>query len=251
MHSCVDAPATQDFSLSNSGRRVKRFRVSGLSARRIDGCRRPAWRCADRVLVALARSEAPRRPAGFPDPVSTAVCPCTVLGLSRVSGDADFRLDCSNGRRTPEELLIQFLVRSRGPDRRPSPGRTRELCSIPSSSRRPGPSAPSCSPVPPHPKIEPWQSELEAILSKNASLPKRERLTLMQIFEELRVSGCEGGTDAVRRHAAHSVKDREPALRASGGRRHNSPHRPLGTRAFASPPISRETPSRLLPNVQG
>ena len=29
--------------------------------------------------------------------------------------------------------------------RRPSPGRTRELCSVPSSSRRPGPSAPSCS----------------------------------------------------------------------------------------------------------
>ena len=39
---CVDAPATQDFSLYNFERRVKRFRVSGLLVRRIDGCRRPA-----------------------------------------------------------------------------------------------------------------------------------------------------------------------------------------------------------------
>ncbi len=94
-------------------RRVKRFRVSGLSARRIDGCRRPAWRCADRVLIALARSEAPRRPAGFPGPVSTAVRPCAVLGLSRVSGGADLRLESSESR-TPEELLIHFHIRSRG-----------------------------------------------------------------------------------------------------------------------------------------
>ena len=143
-------PATREFSLSNSGRRVKRFRVSGLSARRIDCCRRPAWRCADRVLIAFARSEAPRKPAGFPDPVSTAVRPCIVLGLSRVSGDADLRLESSESR-TPEELLFHFHIRSCGPDRRPSPGRTRELCSVPSSSRRAGPSAPSCSPAPPRP----------------------------------------------------------------------------------------------------
>ena len=143
-------PATREYSLSNSGRRVKRFRVSGLSARRVHGCRRPAWRCADRVQIAFARSEAPRKPAGFPDPVSTAVRPCIVLGLSRVSGDADLRLESSESR-TPEELLFHFHIRSCGPDRRPSPGRTRELCSIPSSSRRPGPSAPSCSPAPPRP----------------------------------------------------------------------------------------------------
>ena len=155
-------PATRDFSLSNSGRRVKRFRVSGLSARRIDGCRRPAWRCADRVLIALARSKAPRRPAGFPDPVSTAVRPCTVLGLSRVSGDADFRLDSSNGRRTPEDLLFHFLIRSRGPSLR----RTREFCSIPSSSRRPGPSAPSCSPAPPR---------LASAVSWSAARPAKDR----------------------------------------------------------------------------
>ena len=107
-------PATRVFSLSNSGRRVKRFRVSSLSARRVYDCRRPAWRCADRIHIAFARSEAPRKPAGFSDPVSTAGRPCIVLGLSRVSGDADLRFDSSKSR-TPEELLIHFLIRSHGP----------------------------------------------------------------------------------------------------------------------------------------
>ena len=78
------APATRDFSLSNSGRRVKRFRVSGLSVRRIDGCRRPAWRYVDRVHIALVRFEALRLPPGFPDPVRrlfalalSSVCPAS------------------------------------------------------------------------------------------------------------------------------------------------------------------------------
>ena len=55
----------------------------------------------------------------------------------------------------------------------------------------------------PRPKIGPWQSELEGMLSENASLPKRERLTLMRIFEELRSLGYEGsarpGGSAARR----------------------------------------------------
>ena len=143
-------PATREYSLSNSGRRVKRFRVSGLLSRRVYSCRWPAWRCADRVQIAFARSEAPRKPAGFPDPVSTAVCPCIVLGLSRVSGDADLRLESSESR-TPEELLFHFHIRSCGPGRRPFLRRTRELCRFPSSSRRPRPSAPFCSPAPPRP----------------------------------------------------------------------------------------------------
>ncbi len=49
----------------------------------------------------------------------------------------------------------------------------------------------------PRPKIGPWQSKLERMFSENASFPKRERLTLMQIFEELRSLGYEGGYDAV------------------------------------------------------
>ena len=55
-----------------------------------------ARRCSDRVHIALARFEALRSPSGFPDPVSTAVCPCTVLGLSRISGGADLRLELSD-----------------------------------------------------------------------------------------------------------------------------------------------------------
>ena len=54
----------------------------------------------------------------FPDLVSLTVCPCTVLGLSRVSGDAEFRLDSSKSR-TLESLLFHFLIRSRDPARRP------------------------------------------------------------------------------------------------------------------------------------
>ena len=69
--------------------------------RRIEGCRWPAGRCANRVHIALARSEAPRTPTGFPDPVSTSVCPFTVLGFPRVSGGTRFR-SCFRGRsRTP------------------------------------------------------------------------------------------------------------------------------------------------------
>ena len=65
---CVWPPATRDFSLSNFERRVQRFRASGVFTRRIDGCRRPAWKCADRIRIALARFEALRLPLVFPIP---------------------------------------------------------------------------------------------------------------------------------------------------------------------------------------
>ena len=60
----------------------------------------------------------------------------------------------------------------------------------------------------PRPKIGPWESELDEILDGNASLPERERATLMGIFEDLRASGYKGGYDAVRRHAARWRKER-------------------------------------------
>ena len=53
----------------------------------------------------------------------------------------------------------------------------------------------------PQPRIGPWQSQLEQLLSSNANKPARERLTLIRIFEELRGLGYEGGYDAVRRFA--------------------------------------------------
>ena len=43
------------------------------------------------------------------------------------------------------------------------------------------------------------------MLSENASLPKRERLKLMQIFEDLQSLGYEGGYDAVRRYASRAI----------------------------------------------
>ena len=56
--------------------------------------------------------------------------------------------------------------------------------------------------VQPQPKIGPWRDELDRLLAENARRPKRERLTRIRIFEELRALGYEGGYDAVRRYAA-------------------------------------------------
>ena len=56
--------------------------------------------------------------------------------------------------------------------------------------------------VQPQPKIGPWRDELDRLLAENSRRPKRERLTRIRIFEELRALGYEGGYDAVRRYAA-------------------------------------------------
>lgn len=53
----------------------------------------------------------------------------------------------------------------------------------------------------PRPKIDPWRSDLDAMLAGNARRPKRERLTLIRIYEELRNRGYDGSHDAVRRYA--------------------------------------------------
>ena len=61
----------------------------------------------------------------------------------------------------------------------------------------------------PRPKIDPWQSELEGMLSENAARPKRERMTLRRIFQDLRILGYEGSYDAVRRCALRWIAGRE------------------------------------------
>ncbi len=53
----------------------------------------------------------------------------------------------------------------------------------------------------PHPKIDPWRSGLDEMLAENARQPKRQRLTLVRIYEELRNRGYDGSYDAVRRAA--------------------------------------------------
>jgi transposase len=56
--------------------------------------------------------------------------------------------------------------------------------------------------VQPMPKLGAHVEALEALLAANEQKPRRERLTLMRLYEELRAStGYAGGYDAVRRHA--------------------------------------------------
>ncbi len=54
----------------------------------------------------------------------------------------------------------------------------------------------------PRPKIDPLRSELDEMLAENARRAKRERLTVIRIYEELRNRGYGGSYDAVRRYAA-------------------------------------------------
>ncbi|MBV1703175.1 MAG: IS21 family transposase [Hyphomicrobiales bacterium] len=58
------------------------------------------------------------------------------------------------------------------------------------------------------PKIDPFRSELDALLTANEGKPARERLTLIRVFEELRGTGFEGSYDAVRRYAKGWTKQR-------------------------------------------
>ena len=69
--------------------------------------------------------------------------------------------------------------------------------------------------IQPLPKIGPWTDELDAMLAANARKAKRDRLTLIRIFEELRARGYEGGYDAVRRYAASWGKEERSASAAA------------------------------------
>jgi len=65
--------------------------------------------------------------------------------------------------------------------------------------------------VQPLPKLGPWASELDGLLEANGSKARRERLTMIRIFEELQGLGYRGGYDAVRRYAASWHRDRSAA----------------------------------------
>jgi transposase len=60
----------------------------------------------------------------------------------------------------------------------------------------------------PLPRLGRWLDELEQLLVSNEAKPRRERLTLIRIFENLRGRGYEGGYDAVRRYARSWQRDR-------------------------------------------
>ncbi len=61
--------------------------------------------------------------------------------------------------------------------------------------------------VQPMPKLGAHVADLERLLAENESKPKRERLTLVRLFEALRGLGYSGGYDAVRRHARRWQRD--------------------------------------------
>ena len=63
----------------------------------------------------------------------------------------------------------------------------------------------------PRPKTDPLRSELDGMLAENARRPKRERLTLIRIYEELRNRGYDGSYDAVRRYASSWSKAAQEA----------------------------------------
>lgn len=68
--------------------------------------------------------------------------------------------------------------------------------------------------VQPQPKIGPFRDALDRLLEENAKRPRRERLTAVRIYEELRNQGYDGGYDAVRRYAS-GWKQRTAAVSSS------------------------------------
>lgn len=69
----------------------------------------------------------------------------------------------------------------------------------------------------PLPKIGPWQVQLDALLDGNDTKAKRERLTLVRIYEGLRGLGYEGSYDAIRRYAKSREKAHGAAMAEAYG----------------------------------
>src|SRR6187399_1487985 len=69
--------------------------------------------------------------------------------------------------------------------------------------------------IQPLPRLGRWKSELDRLLTANATSAARERLTLIRLFEELRGLGYAGGYDAVRRYARRWSKERGQSTAAA------------------------------------
>ena len=66
--------------------------------------------------------------------------------------------------------------------------------------------------VQPLPKLGSHVAYLDRLLEENERRPRRERLTLMRIWEELRGLGFEGGYDTVRRYGRRWQRARDAQL---------------------------------------
>ena len=60
----------------------------------------------------------------------------------------------------------------------------------------------------PRPRLEPYRERLERLLEANEGKGRRERLTLVRLFEALQAEGFEGSYDAVRRYARRWRRER-------------------------------------------
>ena len=65
------------------------------------------------------------------------------------------------------------------------------------------------------PKLGPYQGRLDGLLEENASKSKRERLTVMRLFEQLRSEGFEGSYDSVRRYARQWERSAQSGVSAA------------------------------------
>ena len=63
----------------------------------------------------------------------------------------------------------------------------------------------------PYPRMGAWREELDRMLTANVAKPRRERLTLIRIFEDLRELGYEGSYSSVWRHAQAWERERGSA----------------------------------------
>ena len=75
--------------------------------------------------------------------------------------------------------------------------------------------------VQPRPKLGPWIGELDRRLEANEKKPRRDRLSMMRIYEDLALLGYAGGYDAVRRHAG--AHDSFPRAAGAGRCRRRRP----------------------------
>lgn len=69
--------------------------------------------------------------------------------------------------------------------------------------------------VQPRPKLGPWAADLDGLLAANEGKARRERLTIIRVFEELQGLGYPGGYDAVRRYATAWKRERSLATVAA------------------------------------